>query len=227
MSLSLDQPIRDPAHFPISFAYDRTDSFTQTILLGLTTSSPLDFFVYHAVRWLRVGLSLLTSLFTLAPDGNETSALFLCRAKQQTPACTRTHPSYNPTDPLCSPTAPTPHTQSPRPRSVPMQTSPDGNPLPDGKATFFTYDRIFDEDSSTEAVYDGTAKEIVHSVSRGMNGTIFAYGQTSSGKTFTMQVRSTAAHLLEQSSYSGGLVVASLPPWCTAVVVVLRSRSHE
>eukprot|EP00752_Nemacystus_decipiens_P014181 g12611.t1 len=67
------------------------------------------------------------------------------------------------------------------------QTSPDGNPLPDGKGTFFTYDRIFDEDSSTEAVYDGTAKEIVHSVSRGMNGTIFAYGQTSSGKTFTMQ----------------------------------------
>eukprot|EP00903_Cladosiphon_okamuranus_P012223 g11463.t1 len=66
-------------------------------------------------------------------------------------------------------------------------TSADGNPLPDGKGTFFTYDRIFDEDSSTEAVYDGTAKEIVHSVSQGMNGTIFAYGQTSSGKTFTMQ----------------------------------------
>ncbi|CAM9372644.1 unnamed protein product [Scytosiphon promiscuus] len=71
--------------------------------------------------------------------------------------------------------------------SVTQQTSPDGNPLPDGKGTFFTYDRIFDEDSSTEAVYDGVAKEIVHSVSRGMNGTIFAYGQTSSGKTFTMQ----------------------------------------
>ncbi|CAN0483509.1 unnamed protein product, partial [Ectocarpus sp. 12 AP-2014] len=69
------------------------------------------------------------------------------------------------------------------------QTSPEGNPLPDGKGTFFTYDRIFDEDSSTQAVYDGAAREIVHSVSRGMNGTIFAYGQTSSGKTFTMQAR--------------------------------------
>lgn len=68
------------------------------------------------------------------------------------------------------------------------KTSPDGNPLPDGKGTFFTYDRIFDEDSSTKAVYDGAAKEIVQSVSQGMNGTIFAYGQTSSGKTFTMQV---------------------------------------
>lgn len=68
------------------------------------------------------------------------------------------------------------------------QTSPEGNPLPVGKGnTFFTYDRIFDEDSSTREVYEGVAQEIVHSVVRGLNGTIFAYGQTSSGKTFTMQ----------------------------------------
>lgn len=69
-----------------------------------------------------------------------------------------------------------------------QQTSADGNPLPDAKgSTFFTYDRIFDEDSSTKEVYEGVAREIVHSVVRGLNGTIFAYGQTSSGKTFTMQ----------------------------------------
>ena len=68
------------------------------------------------------------------------------------------------------------------------QTSPDGNPLPDTKgSTFFTYDRIFDENSTTEEVYVGVARDIVHSVVRGLNGTIFAYGQTSSGKTFTMQ----------------------------------------
>lgn len=69
-----------------------------------------------------------------------------------------------------------------------MQTSPDGNPLPDTKgSTFFTYDRIFDENSTTQEVYEGVARDIVHSVVRGLNGTIFAYGQTSSGKTFTMQ----------------------------------------
>ncbi|CAM9530118.1 unnamed protein product, partial [Laminaria digitata] len=72
--------------------------------------------------------------------------------------------------------------------SVTQQTSPEGNPLPVGKGnTFFTYDRIFDEDSSTQEVYEGVAQDIVHSVVRGLNGTIFAYGQTSSGKTFTMQ----------------------------------------
>lgn len=69
-----------------------------------------------------------------------------------------------------------------------MQTTLEGNPLPDSKgSSFFTYDRIFDEDSSTEEVYEGVARDLVQSVVRGMNSTIFAYGQTSSGKTFTMQ----------------------------------------
>ncbi|CAM9503144.1 unnamed protein product, partial [Phaeothamnion confervicola] len=68
------------------------------------------------------------------------------------------------------------------------QTTPDGNPLPDAKgSTFFTYDKIFDEGCSTDVLYAACARELVQSVVRGLNGTIFAYGQTSSGKTFTMQ----------------------------------------
>ena len=69
------------------------------------------------------------------------------------------------------------------------QTTRVGEPLPErimGR-TFFTFDRTFGEDSSTGHVYNETAKGIVDSVVNGLNGTIFAYGQTSSGKTFTMQ----------------------------------------
>ena len=36
-------------------------------------------------------------------------------------------------------------------------------------------------------MYDIAAKPIIDSVLEGFNGTIFAYGQTSSGKTHTMQ----------------------------------------
>ncbi len=36
-------------------------------------------------------------------------------------------------------------------------------------------------------MYNNVCSSIVQSVMKGMNGTIFAYGQTSSGKTFTMQ----------------------------------------
>jgi len=50
----------------------------------------------------------------------------------------------------------------------------------------FTFDRVFDMKSKQEDVYDFAAKPVVESVLEGFNGTIFAYGQTSSGKTHTM-----------------------------------------
>jgi hypothetical protein len=40
--------------------------------------------------------------------------------------------------------------------------------------------------SNQKEVYDSAAKPIIDSVLEGFNGTIFAYGQTSSGKTHTM-----------------------------------------
>jgi len=54
-----------------------------------------------------------------------------------------------------------------------------------GKA--FVYDRVFDPNLDQETVYQGSAAHIVQDVLNGYNGTIFAYGQTSSGKTHTME----------------------------------------
>ena len=51
----------------------------------------------------------------------------------------------------------------------------------------FCVDKAFWEQATTDQVYEQVAKDIVHSVLMGVNGTIFAYGQTSPGKTFTMQ----------------------------------------
>lgn len=50
----------------------------------------------------------------------------------------------------------------------------------------FTFDRCFDMKSTQKELYDVAAKPIIDSVLEGFNGTIFAYGQTSSGKTHTM-----------------------------------------
>ena len=49
------------------------------------------------------------------------------------------------------------------------------------------FDHVFDSNSTQKEVYDMAAKPIIDSVLEGFNGTIFAYGQTSSGKTHTMQ----------------------------------------
>ncbi|KAI8503019.1 Kinesin-like protein kif3a [Branchiostoma belcheri] len=51
----------------------------------------------------------------------------------------------------------------------------------------FTFDTVFGPDSKQVDVYNLVARPIVESVLEGYNGTIFAYGQTGTGKTFTMQ----------------------------------------
>lgn len=55
------------------------------------------------------------------------------------------------------------------------------------KQNKFNFDRVFDMQSNQKEVYDLCARPIIDSVLEGFNGTIFAYGQTSSGKTHTMQ----------------------------------------
>lgn len=51
----------------------------------------------------------------------------------------------------------------------------------------FTFDRVFNKLSTQEEVYNDAARPVVEDVLKGYNGTIFAYGQTSSGKTHTME----------------------------------------
>ncbi|KAK1166031.1 kinesin heavy chain-like [Acipenser oxyrinchus oxyrinchus] len=51
----------------------------------------------------------------------------------------------------------------------------------------YIFDKVLPPNTSQENVYNACAKQIVKDVLGGYNGTIFAYGQTSSGKTHTME----------------------------------------
>ncbi|GMF14082.1 unnamed protein product [Phytophthora lilii] len=51
----------------------------------------------------------------------------------------------------------------------------------------YAFDEVYDAQHSTRAIYDGLARSIARSALDGIHGSIFAYGQTSSGKTYTMQ----------------------------------------
>ncbi|XP_077548507.1 osmotic avoidance abnormal protein 3-like [Haemaphysalis longicornis] len=51
----------------------------------------------------------------------------------------------------------------------------------------FCFDGAYDAESTTEQIYDDIVYPIVESVSEGYNGTVFAYGQTGCGKSFSMQ----------------------------------------
>ncbi|KAK7241302.1 microtubule motor protein [Aureococcus anophagefferens] len=50
----------------------------------------------------------------------------------------------------------------------------------------YAFDYVFDEEDRQLAVYNRTTKFLIQGVLDGFNATVFAYGQTGAGKTFTM-----------------------------------------
>ncbi|XP_040998427.1 kinesin-like protein KIN-7C, mitochondrial isoform X2 [Juglans microcarpa x Juglans regia] len=53
-------------------------------------------------------------------------------------------------------------------------------------STAYGFDRVFGPATTTRHVYDVAAQQVVNGAMQGINGTVFAYGVTSSGKTHTM-----------------------------------------
>lgn len=51
----------------------------------------------------------------------------------------------------------------------------------------YYYDNVFATHENNSRVYDGLAKRLVRRVMEGYHGTVFAYGMTGTGKTFSMQ----------------------------------------
>ncbi len=51
----------------------------------------------------------------------------------------------------------------------------------------FTFDGVYEADSTNDEIYTDFVSPLVESVLEGYNGCVFAYGQTSCGKTFSMQ----------------------------------------
>ena len=51
----------------------------------------------------------------------------------------------------------------------------------------YTFDKVYDWNTKQKTIYEDSAFYIIDSVLDGFNGTIFAYGQTGTGKTFTME----------------------------------------
>ncbi|XP_066225055.1 kinesin-like protein KIF21A isoform X13 [Saccopteryx leptura] len=55
-----------------------------------------------------------------------------------------------------------------------------------GKDKAFTFDYVFDIDSQQEQIYTHCIEKLIEGCFEGYNATVFAYGQTGAGKTYTM-----------------------------------------
>lgn len=51
----------------------------------------------------------------------------------------------------------------------------------------FSFDKVFGPESTQEQVYQNVVSPVIKEVLKGYNCTVFAYGQTGTGKTFTME----------------------------------------
>eukprot|EP01135_Chromosphaera_perkinsii_P012320 Nk52_evm12s2635 gene=Nk52_evmTU12s2635 len=69
-------------------------------------------------------------------------------------------------------------------RSLTPFNAQTGRPI---QQSTYSFDRVFGMRATNADIYHSLAKPLILSCMDGINGTIFAYGQTSSGKTFTMK----------------------------------------
>lgn len=70
---------------------------------------------------------------------------------------------------------------------------------------------MYDTTTKTEDVYNDVAKPIVEAATTGFNGTIFAYGQTSSGKTYTMTGTDEAPGIIPLAVFNLFDIIKSIP----------------
>ncbi|XP_043401195.1 centromere-associated protein E isoform X3 [Chelonia mydas] len=80
----------------------------------------------------------------------------------------------------------------------------------DGTRTF-NYDCVFHSNDSTQQVYEGVAVPIIKSAVQGYNGTIFAYGQTASGKTYTMMGSDKSMGIIPKAVQDVFKIICEIP----------------
>ncbi|KAA8541281.1 hypothetical protein F0562_025244 [Nyssa sinensis] len=95
----------------------------------------------------------------------------------------------------------------------------------------FTFDKVFGPACLTETVYEEGVKDVALSALMGINATIFAYGQTSSGKTYTMRgitekaVNDIYNHIMSTSERDFRIRISGLEIYNENVRDLLNSES--
>ncbi|KAM6429390.1 centromere-associated protein E [Rhynochetos jubatus] len=78
-------------------------------------------------------------------------------------------------------------------------------------AKVFSYDHVFHSGDSSQQLFDSVAVPIIQSAVQGYNGTIFAYGQTASGKTYTMMGNADSVGIIPKAIQHVFKVICEIP----------------
>ncbi|NXV50361.1 CENPE protein, partial [Uria aalge] len=95
---------------------------------------------------------------------------------------------------------------------VPLHWKSENNTISEVNGTkVFSYDRVFHSSDNTQQLYEGVAVPIIQSAVQGYNGTIFAYGQTASGKTYTMMGNEDSVGIIPKAVQHVFKVICEIP----------------
>ena len=75
----------------------------------------------------------------------------------------------------------------------------------------FAFDAVFPPGSTNQQVFEGTTKDLVETVFSGYNCSVFAYGATGAGKTFTMLGAKVSCYFSQLSYHKLHLSISGLP----------------
>jgi centromeric protein E len=75
----------------------------------------------------------------------------------------------------------------------------------------YTFDNLFSPQHTNQEVYTRSVKPIVEEVMQGYHGSVFTYGQTSSGKTFTMNGNAKQPGVIPQTIYECFDLIKRMP----------------
>ncbi|KAH9619749.1 hypothetical protein KSS87_012385 [Heliosperma pusillum] len=116
--------------------------------------------------------------------------------------------------------------ECPNDHTVVFKNSNDEKP-----SSSFYFDRVFGQTCVTAKVYKDGAKDVALSALTGINATIFAYGQTSSGKTYTMRgitelaIEDIYEHMRNNRQRDFALKISALEIYNETVVDLLNRSS--
>lgn len=91
----------------------------------------------------------------------------------------------------------------------------------------FTFDRSFGQDSNQVAVYQSVVAPLIEEVLSGYNCTVFAYGQTGTGKTHTMIGEESPNVANSWDDVSASLFMTFLSNGLIVCIFLNRSRKLE
>ena len=90
----------------------------------------------------------------------------------------------------------------------------------------FTFDKVYDSDADQARLFDNAVAPVIDEVMQGFSCTVFAYGQTGTGKTYTMEGPKLEDGTLVAEGPSCGIIVRAVRRVFAALAANAGCESH-